>query len=243
MVTSTSKSNEVRNPDDNLTIYFPDRPIMRRSLQEFCFVLAFGWIPSPIGIRLRNWFYKPILRGIGKRLYISPSVELIGTQNICLGNEVSLARQVQIDANSENSQVKLDHGVSLDRGVDIRTVMCFDKGCKIELGEHTYIGPYSCLAGPGNISIGKDCLIASHCGIYANNHAFQDPVHPIRQQGVTCQGISIGDNCWLGAGVKVLDGVTIGEGSVVGAGAVVTKDIPANSVAVGVPAKVIGKRS
>ncbi|MBA2748254.1 MAG: acyltransferase, partial [Tatlockia sp.] len=58
----------------------------------------------------------------------------------------------------------------------------------------------------------------------------------------TRQGVVIEDNCWLGYGVKVLDGVTIGEGSVIGAGAVVTKDIPPYSVAVGVPAKVVRSR-
>jgi acetyltransferase-like isoleucine patch superfamily enzyme len=53
----------------------------------------------------------------------------------------------------------------------------------------------------------------------------------------------IEDDCWLGTGVKVLDGVTIGQGSVVGAGAVVTKDIPPYSVAVGIPSKVIAQRN
>lgn len=56
------------------------------------------------------------------------------------------------------------------------------------------------------------------------------------------KGIVIEDDCWLGTGVKILDGVTIGKGSVIGAGAVVTKNIPSYSVAVGVPAKVISKR-
>ena len=52
----------------------------------------------------------------------------------------------------------------------------------------------------------------------------------------------IEDDCWLGTGAKVLDGVRIGRGCVIGAGAVVTKDIPPYSIAVGVPAKVIGRR-
>ncbi|MCX7595635.1 MAG: acyltransferase, partial [Fischerella sp.] len=62
------------------------------------------------------------------------------------------------------------------------------------------------------------------------------------EQGVTCKGIIIEDDCWLGHGVTVLDGVTIGKGSVIGAGAVVTKDIPPYSVAVGIPAKVVKSR-
>jgi acetyltransferase-like isoleucine patch superfamily enzyme len=78
--------------------------------------------------------------------------------------------------------------------------------------------------------------------MYANNHVFDDPNRLIRQQPLTCKGITIEDDCWIGTGVRILDGVTIGQGSVIGAGAVVNKDIPPYSVAVGVPAKVISKR-
>ena len=138
-----------------------------------------------------------------------------------------------------NSQIYLRKQVILDRGVDIRAL---DRGY-IELGESTYVGPYTCLAGPGPIEIGKNCLIGSHSGIYGNNHNFDNPELKIVEQGITCKGIAIEDDCWLGTGVKVLDGVTIGQGSVIGAGAVVTKDIPPYSVAVGVPARVISRRN
>ncbi len=75
------------------------------------------------------------------------------------------------------------------------------------------------------------------------NHNFADTSQKIIDQGVTCKGIVIEDDCWLGFGVKVLDGVTIGKGSVIGAGAIVTKDIPPFSIAVGVPARVIKSRN
>ncbi len=78
--------------------------------------------------------------------------------------------------------------------------------------------------------------------MYANSHNFSDPNIPINQQGLTCKGILIEDDCWLGTGVRVLDGVTIGRGSIVGAGAVVTKSLPPYSIAVGVPARVIDRR-
>jgi acetyltransferase-like isoleucine patch superfamily enzyme len=98
------------------------------------------------------------------------------------------------------------------------------------------------MAGPGLIKIGKDCMIASHSSLYANNHIFADPNKRFREQGVSTKGIVLEDDCWLGTGVRVLDGVTIGKGSVIGAGAVVTRDIEPYSIAVGVPAKVISKR-
>ena len=115
--------------------------------------------------------------------------------------------------------------VCLDRGVDINVA---GEDCSIEIGDRSYLGPYVCMSGPGHIKIGRQCLIASQTGMYANNH---------REYGLSREGITIEDNCWLGTGVRILDGVTIGCGSVVGAGAVVTKDIPPYSVAVGVPAK------
>jgi acetyltransferase-like isoleucine patch superfamily enzyme len=85
-------------------------------------------------------------------------------------------------------------------------------------------------------------MIASHSGIYANNHNFADPTQPICKQGNSYKGITVEEDCWLGSGVRVLDGVTIGRGSIIGAGAVVTKDIPPYSIAVGVPAKVVSQR-
>ena len=78
--------------------------------------------------------------------------------------------------------------------------------------------------------------------IVAVDHVYDDPQRPIREQGITAQGIVIEDDVWLGAGATVVDGVTIGRGSVIGAGAVVTTDMPPYSIAVGIPAKVVKDR-
>jgi acetyltransferase-like isoleucine patch superfamily enzyme/putative methionine-R-sulfoxide reductase with GAF domain len=176
---------------------------------------------------------------MGKKVFIQEGVEFLSAEKIALGDEVYLFRNVKLNAWNENCKILLGDRVALERGVDIG---CAGDDCTIEIGENTFIGPYTCIGGPGNIKIGKHCLIAAHVGIVANNHIFSDPVQNIRDQGLTKKGIEIGDDCWLGYGVKVLDGVTIGQGSVIGAGAVVTKDIPPYSIAVGVPAKIIGNR-
>lgn len=225
------------------------------------------WIPRAPGILLRNWVYPSLFAKFGSSVRIQPGVEFVqprhieignnvkidrgvylssaatnktqvGNNRVCLEERVNLKFGVQIDTFGNNSQIYLRKQVILDRGVDLRAL---DKGY-IEIGEATYIGPYTCMAGPGRIVIGRGCLIGSHSGIYGNNHNFADPTRQIAQQGITCKGIVIEDDCWLGSGVRVLDGVTIGKGSVIGAGAVVTKDIPPYSVAVGVPAKVISQR-
>lgn len=92
------------------------------------------------------------------------------------------------------------------------------------------------------MEIGNSVLIATQCVLISANHNFSDISKPIAEQGETREKIVIEDNVWLGASVKILAGVRIGEGSVIDAGAVVTKDIPPYSIAVGVPAKVIGYR-
>jgi acetyltransferase-like isoleucine patch superfamily enzyme len=186
-----------------------------------------GWIPRPLGTLLRSYIYRPLFGYMGNSVYIQAGLEVLGANLIELGDHVKILRDVRLNVHYANSRLRLGRNVNLDRGVDISVA---GEDCQIEIGEETYLGPYVCMAGPGNIRIGKHCLIAAHTGIYANNH---------RSYGLSREGIVIEDKCWLGNGVKVLDGVTIGRGSVIGAGAVVTKNIPPYSVAVGVPAKVI----
>ncbi|MBF2075406.1 MAG: acyltransferase [Synechococcales cyanobacterium C42_A2020_086] len=198
---------------------------------------VFGSIPLFIGKKLRQLAYRRIFRKMGASVTIDPDVTLVGTQFMELHDEVGISSHCFINCWEPTSRFVIRSQTRLDRGVHIQT-----HGGSIEIGGNTYLGPYVCMAGPGDISIGRHCMIASHCGIYANNHCFGDLDRPMSQQGVTCKGIVIEEDCWLGTGVKVLDGVTIGRGSVIGAGAVVTRDIPPYSIAVGVPAKVIQRR-
>ena len=199
-----------------------------------------GWIPRPLGVLIRRYLYRLIFSRQGKALSVQEGVDLIGAKSIEIGDRVTIKRDVGLNGHVPKSKISLKDEVLLNRGVDIKTTR--KDTCSIEIGEKTVIGPYTCIVGPGHIKIGASCLIASHGGIYASQHIFADPNRSIQAQGVSYKGIVIEDDCWLGTGVKVLDGVTIGRGSVIGAGAVVTKDIPAYSVAVGVPASVISSR-
>ncbi|MDQ0969211.1 acetyltransferase-like isoleucine patch superfamily enzyme [Flavobacterium sp. W4I14] len=91
-----------------------------------------------------------------------------------------------------------------------------------------------------SITIEDDVLIGCGVHIYVENHCFDDPNLPIIMQGHSqAKKVVLKKGCWIGANVIILPGVTIGESSVVGAGSVVTKSVPAHSVAVGNPAKVI----
>ncbi|MBW4462880.1 MAG: acyltransferase [Nodosilinea sp. WJT8-NPBG4] len=186
-------------------------------------------IPRPLGTVVRKFLYPLLAKSWGKAPYIQAWVEILGANNIITGNNISILRYSLLNCNFENCLLRLGGNISLDRGVSIR----LENNCTIDIGDNTYIGPYSCLSGPGKVKIGRDCIIASMVGIYANQH------HHV---GSRTEGITIEDKCWIGSGAKILDGVTIGYGSAIGAGAVVTKDIPPYSVAIGVPARVLENR-
>jgi maltose O-acetyltransferase len=113
----------------------------------------------------------------------------------------------------------------------------------VDYGENIHIGPrtfanYNLTAlDVAAITIGADCQIGPNVQLLTPTH----PVEPTprRDKLEAAQPITIGDNVWLGGGVIVCPGVTIGDNTVVGAGAVVTRDLPANVVAVGNPARVV----
>ncbi len=113
---------------------------------------------------------------------------------------------------------------------------------KMEIGNDVSINPYCVIYSIGNLKIGDNCRIATGTIIVPANHIYTDPDQPIRCQGTSKLGITIEEDVWIGASVKILDGVTIGKGSVIGAGSVVTKSIPPYSVAVGSPARVVKSR-
>jgi len=115
-------------------------------------------------------------------------------------------------------------------------------GGSIEIGASAYIGPYCVLYGHGGLTIGRNAMIAAHTIIVAANHGIAQLDVPMGRQPLTMKGIAIGEDVWIGAGCKILDGVHIGNGTVIGAGSVVTKDIDAHLIAFGVPAKVAGRR-
>ncbi|MBF2063648.1 MAG: acyltransferase [Calothrix sp. C42_A2020_038] len=217
-----------------------DYKIKLQRFSEVLLTTLLTGIPLKIfGSRSRTLLYRLIFPKIGKKVYIQDGVEFIGCKNIEIGNEVWIFRGAHIDASGhDNNYLSIGDDVRIKQGV---TVQALDN-TQISIDQGVLLGPYVSIAGPGNIKIGKSCMIAAKSGIFGNNHIFSDTTIDIALQGVTRKGIVIEDDCWLGHAVTVLDGVTIGKGSVIGAGSVVTKDIPPYSVAVGVPAKVIKNR-
>lgn len=111
------------------------------------------------------------------------------------------------------------------------------------LGENSYISSFSVIGVNQRIEIGKNVMIANAVSIRDTNHNFNDLSKPMIQQGFNTAPVKIMDNVWLGHGVVITQGVTIGSGAIIAANAVVTKDVPENAIAGGVPAKIIKYRN
>ena len=125
----------------------------------------------------------------------------------------------------------------LGEGVHIRPPFYCEYGTRVSIGAGTFFN-YDCLMlDVAPVTIGAACQVASRVQFLTATHPI-DPV-PRRIGWESAMPIVIGDNVWLSGGVIVCPGVTIGEDTVVGAGAVVTRDLPAGVVAMGVPARVV----
>lgn len=132
---------------------------------------------------------------------------------------------------------------TLGEGAFIKPPLFVDYGENIHLGARSFVNYNLTALDVVSITIGEDCQIGPNVQLLT-------PTHPIdprsrRDKLEAARPITLGDNVWLGGGVVVCPGVTIGDNTVVGAGAVVTKDLPANVVAIGNPARVareIGER-
>lgn len=195
-----------------------------------------GPLSGGAGFFLRKIFYPRLFRKIGKGLIIGRNVVTRHPDKIELGDNVTIDDNCLLDARGAGSK-----GVVLEDGVIInRNCMIQAKSGPIRLRRRTSIGSNSVIVSLGGVDVGEAVLTAGGIYISAGAYNFDDPDLPVMDQGAYTKGpIRIGARSWLGTCVIVLDGVKIGEGAVIGAGSVVTKDIAENSVAVGVPAKVV----
>ncbi len=110
-----------------------------------------------------------------------------------------------------------------------------DYGLNITLGKRVFINEGCCFQDQGGITVGDDVLVGQQVVIATLNH----DLHPQRRGSMYPAPVTIGNKVWIGAHATILPGVTVGDGAVIGAGAVVTKDVPANTVVAGVPARPI----
>jgi acetyltransferase-like isoleucine patch superfamily enzyme len=136
-----------------------------------------------------------------------------------------------------NARLSLGRWSWLGKGTKVRV----HEG-EVSIGAKTVIGQECTFSAYQHIAIGRECIVADRAMFIDFDHGMVEVERPIRLQGIYKRDVDIGHNCWIGYGACVLRGCRVGDNSVLGTYAVVTKDIPPNSVAVGVPARVIRTR-
>lgn len=142
-----------------------------------------------------------------------------------------------IAGNTQAREILCELLGSFGAGSYIKPPLSVDYGENLHVGDRTFINMNLVALDVAAIYIGDDCQIGPNVQLLT-------PIHPLapiprRDKLEAARSIRLGDNVWLGGGVIVCPGVTIGDNTVVGAGSVVTRDLPANVVAVGTPARVV----
>ncbi|OLE36275.1 MAG: acetyltransferase [Actinobacteria bacterium 13_1_20CM_3_68_9] len=113
---------------------------------------------------------------------------------------------------------------------------------EVVIGAKTVLGQECTISAYQHVRIGEQCVIADRAMFIDFDHGTVEVERPIRIQGIYKRDVDVGSNVWIGYGACILRGVKVGDNSVIGTYAVVTKDVPANSVVGGIPARVIRER-
>ncbi len=209
-------------------------------IQYELLVTLIGALPGAIGLVLRKKFYKSLFGRVGRNVIFGKSITIRHPDKIYIGDNVIIDDYAVLDGKgADNNRIIIGDNVMIGRS---SVISC--KNGNITIGENSNIAMNCFIQSAKEVNIGKNVLFAAYCYVIGGgDHETERTDIPIIAQGQIVKGISIEDNCWIGASVKVLDGVKIGRDSIIGAGAVVTKDIPDYAIAVGVPAKVVKIRS
>lgn len=197
----------------------------------------FGWLPGIVGLTSRSCIYSALFKGFDPKSYLGHHATLRCPRHIELSAGVIIDDYVQLIATSQQRPA-----ISIGENSFVRSLAMINAGPPegfVRIGKKSGVGQGALLYGHGGLTIGDNVMIAGHSSIVASSHNYDDPNIPMVDQGYSAKGIVIGDNVWVGAGARIVDGVTIGEGAVIGANAVVTRSVAPGRRVGGVPARVL----
>ncbi|MBC8000401.1 MAG: sugar O-acetyltransferase [Leptolyngbya sp.] len=126
---------------------------------------------------------------------------------------------------------------SMGEGVSIAPGFCCDYGYLIHIGAGSFLNHGTIILDCGEVRLGKNVFFGPGVHIYAVNHPLDPAARSDPSGGVFGRPVTIGDNVWVGGGAKIMPGVTVGANAVIGANSVVTKDVAADSIVIGAPAR------
>jgi len=202
-----------------------------------CLTTLIGLLPGAAGLFLRSKLYPGLFAHAGRRLLIGRNVTFRHLKKIRLGDNVIIDDNAVIDAKGEtNNGLTLGDNVFIGRNT---IIYCKDGDIKIESG--VSLSANCTVVSSNRLTIEKGTVIGAYSYLLSGGeYDYTDSTPFAEQSGMQTTGeLVVGSNCWLGARVTVLDGASVGEHCVIGAGAVVTKPIPPDSLALGIPAKVV----
>jgi acetyltransferase-like isoleucine patch superfamily enzyme len=197
-----------------------------------------------ISTTIRGFYYSLFKSKSRGMISVGKNVTIIGPrERLRIGKLSRLEENVYIQTISKQG-ITIGDDVTICFGTQIRPSGHWGGllGEGMRIGNHSCIGAYSYIGCAGFIEIGENVLIGPNIYLIAENHNFGNSDATIKEQGMSRKGIRIGNNIWIGANSKIIDGVTIGDNSIVGAGSVLTKSIPPNCIYAGVPARLIKER-
>lgn len=174
----------------------------------------------------------PINQLIDAKSELFADIHHIVNENAPLAAELNNGYKTPDQVRSILSQIT---DTEIDGSVQVNLPFYTDFGRHIRMGKRVFINTAVVFTDLGGITLEDDVLIGPRVNIITVNH----PTDPSQRRGVIVKPVVIKKNAWIGAGATILAGVTIGENAIVAAGAVVNKDVPANSIVGGVPAKII----
>lgn len=196
-------------------------------------------VPGAIGLLLRSKLFKYIFEEVGSNTFFGRNVTVRCPVRISLGRNVVIDDNAVLDAKGDPDQsyIKIGQDVLIGRN----GILSCTTGC-IEFGNFVSTGPNCYFSSKSFVKIGSNVSVGPSTSMVGAGHEFQELDTPVIKQVRTSKGIVVEDNVWIGAAVIIFDGVTIGRDAIIGAGSVVNRDIPAYSIAVGRPAKVVKDR-
>jgi len=178
-------------------------------------------LQGPVGMKLRQWYWKSKFRQMGKNVLLDVGLIITGAEKISIGEYTWV-----------DSYCRLDSIVG-----------------SIAIGKRVHIAQGCILGGGGGLVIEDYVGVSAGAKIYSHSEApgegkrMSGPMIPERYKFINTGPVTVRKDAFVGANAVVLPGITVGEGAVIGANAVVTKNVPDYAIAVGIPAKVIGNRA
>jgi acetyltransferase-like isoleucine patch superfamily enzyme len=186
------------------------------------FLARNGMLNHRYALLLWRYLWRRLLTGAGRRWQ---------TEGMLF-----LGRHLELQIN-RRGEVRFGRFVWIGDGTKIR---CHEG--EVEIGAKTVMGQECTISAYQRVRIGEQCVIADRAMFIDFDHGVVEVERPIRQQGIYKRDVVIGSNVWIGYGACILRGVRVGDNSIVGTNSVVTRDVPANAVVAGIPARVIRMR-